>query len=1840
MILETLEPRRLLSGVGPRSFTAVADSFSVQNPMGVATPTTLDVLANDTGGSGTPSITSVGSVPYGTVSIQSPTTSGGRSTLLFTSSSGYTGTESFNYTATDAAGSSSTATVTVTVSNGAGSAPVVAGLSTSSGSTLGGGSLTVNGTGFNSVSNVMFGTVACSTFTVNSPTQITVTPPAHTAGTVDVIVVTSMGSSSLSSSDQYSFQAPVGLPTVTGVSPGTASISGGTVVTITGTNFSNLTGINFGSTPATSYTLASLTSIQATAPSHVAGQVDVTVTTNVGTSATASTDTITYTTPTLAPSVTGLSASSGSTAGGNTINILGANFTSVTGVNFGSFAATSFTVSSANAISVVVPAGVAGAVNVTVTNSAGTSTAGTASQYTFVSSVPIVTGLSVASGSVNGGTTVTITGTNLSGVTSVLFGAVAASQFTVLSPTSIVVVTPAATLGVCDITVQSPNGTSATSAADQFTFLAPPPTITGLSAASGVIAGGTTVTLSGARLASATGVLFGTTPATSFVVNADGSVTAVSPAEPLGTVDVTVTSPSGTSATGSADQFAFVNPPPIVTSLSVQNASVAGGETITIHGLQFVGATSVLVGNLLAPSFTVTDDHTISFITPTASAGTLDVTVSNSSGQSATSSADQLTFVNTAPGGSVGVAAPNVQGVPVVTGLNPSSSGGTVTLYGAGFNGAAGVSFGNVAASSYQIVSDNQIVATVPTQTMGTVNVTVQSAAGSSAATGASQFTPATTGLAPAVSSTTQAPGTSGAGSLLTITGSNFTGTTGLTIGGQPAVYVVQSPTTILAQVPAGVSGSVNVAVTNGSGTSSSSFGSQVTVGSHSSGGSSGGSGSSGSGSSSVNPDYVVPDSAGTPTIGPSGNAAGSTGPASIPTAPAVPTIHPVTTTTYGSGNTATGDQIGMLNVTTTTTDIGTITSSSSTVNTLANGAVETITTTMTEIVSYYSTISRANRVLVSSALDESLQTVLLTSDVLVAADGTGFSQFSASTTTMTYRTSSSAAAFSYSTSSFATTMSSDFEVGVSSSSAKDSVTASVVQSNTTSSSSSGSSTSGGPISGNFAASSFGNDMFSRSDTYDDTNIVPPDSSSGSSGTGTGHDPNLPVVSGLLVTGGTTSGGTTVQISGNHFLGATAVLFGGVSALSFKVVSDQLIIAVAPPEAQATVHVTVVGPAGASIATNNDLYSYLNSSSTLYVIHDFQTMTGSDSWQSYSTGSMTFYANGSEMASESHGGTSSGNDTYLISDLEKSLSVGTDATGATSLYDSVTLSDTGFDEYQFSNLGTIALATDGTLTATDAHTNSDDGREHTIMADVGWQQSDETLSDGTGVDYHDNFTDSFDDSSTYTDSDIYSAGTANGGSGTISSTSTDSVKFNSSDQVDETDTVTNSVGTPTVARTIDVSSDVGTLSDSSVFSDIETVGAGEANLGDAITFSSSASESDIALDSLSMTITANGPVSATESMSLSEGVTSTSHSASGSTFSDSGTAAILPSGTTESDTMTVSSSSSDSSVSTDTLTSSDTVTGADGSTSTVSVTGSSVDTSSGGSSSSLVDVHTENPAAAGSSSSTPVVGDDVTFSDSVSSSDAYTQTGGSSITVTVPITGGSSSITASSSLLASGTATYSATDSGETNSGNPAVNQETDTLSVTNVDSGSTTSNSTLSIHQTDPATGVVTTISSSDVGSSTFSDDDGLSFVSILVAGSTTASQTGASHAISSEGYTDTTTLSINVNGSPSNGVTVDESELMIDTATGGDTITDRETLTGNIDTGLLTFSSDENDTITDSGHANVTNSVSSSDGSGNSASMSDSSHTSFTDSGSLHVVAQRQRIVLVHGRSADERQ
>ncbi|HET6503335.1 MAG TPA: IPT/TIG domain-containing protein [Amycolatopsis sp.] len=330
------------------------------------------------------------------------------------------------------------------------------------------------------------------------------------------------------------------VPTVSNLNPNSGPTSGSNPVIITGTNFTNptVTAVLFNGNTAT-FTVNSDTQITATAPAHAAGPFPVTVTNGDGTSAPVD---YTYTTGVM------VTPTSGTSAGGTTVDIYGSNLQNTSAVRFGTKPATSFTQASATHVQAVSPAG-NGVVGVALTTPGGTS----APVNFFYVTPPTKSALSVTSGPTSGGTSTTITGTNLANASSVTIGG-AAATITANNAGSITVTTPTGTAGNASVVVTTPGGTT-----DGLTFTyVGAPTVSAVSPTTGSTNGGDTITITGTGFTGTTEVTFGGTPASFGVLN-DGQLAVLTPANAAGTVDVAVTTAGGTATAAGA--YTYQAPP-------------------------------------------------------------------------------------------------------------------------------------------------------------------------------------------------------------------------------------------------------------------------------------------------------------------------------------------------------------------------------------------------------------------------------------------------------------------------------------------------------------------------------------------------------------------------------------------------------------------------------------------------------------------------------------------------------------------------------------------------------------------------------------------------------------------------------------------------------------------------------------------------------------------------------------------------------------------------------------------------------------------------------------------------------------------------------------------------------------------------------------------------------------------------------------------------------------------------------------------------------------------------------------------------------------------------------
>lgn len=243
---------------------------------------------------------------------------------------------------------------------------------------------------------------------------------------------------------------------------------------------------------------------------------------------------------------------------------------------------------------------------------------------------------------------------------------------------------------------------------------APAPTISGVSPASGPVAGGAAVTISGSNFAEGRTVRFGTTVAA--VTSASpSSLVAIAPPGSAGPVAVTVANPDGQAATRSG-AFTYVAPAVAVTGFAPTSGPTAGGTQVTITGSNFSPGPVVRFGT--TPATVVSASSTSIVVrTPPLPPGGVPVTVMLTDGRTATAAG---TFTVVAP-------------APIISTVDPawgSTAGGTlVTITGSQFLEGASVLFGTVPATVASVTSTT-ITAVAPAQAAGLVGVTVANPGG------------------------------------------------------------------------------------------------------------------------------------------------------------------------------------------------------------------------------------------------------------------------------------------------------------------------------------------------------------------------------------------------------------------------------------------------------------------------------------------------------------------------------------------------------------------------------------------------------------------------------------------------------------------------------------------------------------------------------------------------------------------------------------------------------------------------------------------------------------------------------------------------------------------------------------------------------------------------------------------------------------------------------------------------------------------------------------------------------------------------------------------------------
>lgn len=693
-----------------------------------------------------------------------------------------------------------------------------------SGPNVGGTPVTLVGEGFgvSGTPTVTVGGANATSVVRKSNTELTFVTPAG-SGPSDIVVTLPAGVDTVTVPDGFTYDSHLITPAVETINPASGGQTGGELITITGHNLQYVTSLtvgtsggipweNFVSRDAAEGKFISFMSPYQT----TVGAKEITL---YGGAQTV-TEFAGYTAN--APAITKITPNSGSTSATSAVVIDGVGFASsgTVGVTVGGVPATGVQRVSPTQIKATFPTNTAGAKDVVVTifnalTAPSTVTATRESGFLYIvgSSAPTFAAVTPARGVVAGGNTVTITGTNLRGTdgnaAEITFDGIPATNVVIsVDRKSATVTVPAHAAGAVTVAVETIDGRAAKPTA--YTYAAVP-TITSISPSSGVVPGGTLITINGTNFGTGTPIVtVGGAPAICTRLVSPTVIEAVTPAGSAGAVNVSVDPGTGSGTATSAGAFSYVAPmtTPAISSISPNTGLVTGGTNITITtaGAFPTGTPVVLVGTGCATNVTRVSSTVITATTPAGTVGAQNVSVTFATAHS--SNLSSFTYT----------AAPAITTIAPVRGGTTGGTNVTITGVGFGNTGTPAVTFGGVSATNIVRVNDSTITATTPASSAGakTVVVTPASAA---AITRASAFTYDL----PAITSITPNSGVVTGGNKVTIVGTGFgdTGTPTVLVNGTTATNIVRvSSTQITATVPSGVTGlaTFNVTPTTGTG--------------------------------------------------------------------------------------------------------------------------------------------------------------------------------------------------------------------------------------------------------------------------------------------------------------------------------------------------------------------------------------------------------------------------------------------------------------------------------------------------------------------------------------------------------------------------------------------------------------------------------------------------------------------------------------------------------------------------------------------------------------------------------------------------------------------------------------------------------------------------------------------------------------------------------------------------------------------------------------------------------------------------------------------------------------
>lgn len=522
-------------------------------------------------------------------------------------------------------------------------APVLNSVTPDTGAVAGGTTVTLAGSNFLSGAALQIDGVPTAT-TFVSDAELAATLPAHDGGVVQLRVVNPDNRASGNLAFSYNYAAP----TLSGLTPNSATEDGGVSLTLTGAGFRSGAQVRLGGLLASGVTVISDSQMTATVPAHAPGLVDVQVVNDDGQTAVL-TNGFTYN------ALSGVATAS-SPAFGQTLNYTWSGIATRAALDW---------------VGVYVPG--APAENYLTfaylpnLNASGTGTVSMTHHllvpgntyelrlyrndvYTLAAtSAPFVLGsgagpqlmsLTATSGPDTGGYSLTLVGQRFITGATVTFGGVPATNLLVVNGNNLSLTSPPHAAGAVDVVLTNPDGLSSTLVGG-YTYEAPAgasasliPSLTSLSSTTVVDTGGT-LTLTGANFDAGTTVRLGGAPVSTTYVSAT-QLTFVAPASAAGAVSVTVENSDGAPSSNSLT-LTYVAPNPTLASLSPASTTTDGGDLITVNGSNFrTGATVKVAG--AAVTTTYVSATQVRFTSPARALGTAAVTVDNPGGKASTNS--------------------------------------------------------------------------------------------------------------------------------------------------------------------------------------------------------------------------------------------------------------------------------------------------------------------------------------------------------------------------------------------------------------------------------------------------------------------------------------------------------------------------------------------------------------------------------------------------------------------------------------------------------------------------------------------------------------------------------------------------------------------------------------------------------------------------------------------------------------------------------------------------------------------------------------------------------------------------------------------------------------------------------------------------------------------------------------------------------------------------------------------------------------------------------------------------------------------------------------------------